>query len=285
MSLLGSTPEPVDPGTSQPGTFDPSTFLDAGGAFKEGVNWEEALAPLGADVSPGHISKYKNLGDFFKGHANVVKLATGKNQGLVPPASAEDTAGIQAWREGLGVPSSSAEYQIEAPEGLPEGVEFDRKAVEPYLELLHKHHATPELVQDLINLDATTKAALSEQMGAQSSLEADKAVQAEHEALKGEFGAGLPEVISRASRAAIAIGIDPKDGGLFNTAERVKSFNLLADKLGEDNLPNSIQDASKAKQDQAMGIMQNKPGFEELSKRYYAGDEEVNRMVQAGLNT
>lgn len=282
MSLLDSSPDaPASP--DAPTSFDPSTFLDEGGVFKEGVNWEQALAPLGADVSPGHISKYKNLGDFFKGHANVVKLATGKNQGLVPPTSAEDTAGIQAWREGLGVPSSSSEYEISAPEGLPEGVEFDREAVEPYLEILHKHHATPELVQDLINLDAKTKAGLAEQMGVQSSLEADKAVQAEHEALKGEFGAGLPEVLSRASRAAIAIGIDPKDGGLFNTAERVKSFNLLADKLGEDNLPNSVQDAAKTKQAQAMGIMQNKPGFEELSKRYYAGDEEVNRMVQAGL--
>jgi hypothetical protein len=137
-------------------------------------------------------------------------------------------------------------------------------------------------VQELVNLDATTKAALTEQLSSQQQLEADKAMEAEQQSLKAEFGAGLPEVLSQAARAAIAIGLDPKDN-LFSTAKNVKAFNDLASKLGEDNLPNSVKDQQKANHDQAMGIMQNKPGYEELSKRYYAGDEEVAKMVQSAL--
>ncbi len=281
MSLLDNEGGEQPLHTEPTGTFTPSSILGEDGTFKADANWKEALEPLGLGENAGAFNKYKSLGDFFKGHHNAVKLATGKTQGLVPPTDDSDEAAVAAWRKGLGVPDSVDGYDIKAPEDLPEGVEFSPEAVKPYLDLLHKHHASPALVQELVNLNIMETGRQAGDAAHNAELAQAQQLEEEGKKLSQEFGATLPTVIDKAKRAAAAIGLDPASNPIFNSADNVKAFAKLADLVGEDALPNDLRSASQARYSEAQDIMTNpqNPKYE----LYYQGDESVNRLVQEGL--
>lgn len=244
------------------------------------AQWTQVLDSLGADAKPSIFTKYKNLGDFMKGVGELNKLASGKPHGVVPPTSADDP-NVKAWREALGVPDTVDGYGVVKPDDLPENVPWDDGQIGAFLDVLHRHHAPPGLVKELLstNLQLTGESVTQAMREQERSDEAS--LKAEHTKLMDEHGSSLPTVLDKAKRAAAAIGLDPANNPLFNSAENVNAFAKIAEMVGEDALPATITDRVTQNYEEAQRIMTD-PTHPKY-RLYYEGDERVNAEVREGL--
>ncbi len=250
--------------------------LHEGGVYKEGLDWQKALTPLGLEDQHGLFSKYKNVGETLKGMGGLSKLAGGKAEGLKFPTDPEDAATVAAWRAGVGAPETVEGYNLEAPGELPEGMEWDSEAASEYASVLHKHHASPALVSELLAMNANMASEQFNLQNVDSTNAAAAALEEQSQLLTAEFGASLPGVMKKAARAAIAADLDPASS-LFNTAANVKAFAKYADLIGEDNLPMNTADVHQSAQHEADAIMRDKSHPDNAA--YYAGDKAVFAKV------
>lgn len=270
-------PTPAPKTETPPASFDLSKIADEKGNFKSDVNWGEVLKPLGLEDQAASISKYKTLPDLLKGHGHLSKML-GKNPTAVP-TDFSDEAAVEKFRKALGVPEDPTGYGVKPPEQLPEGVQWDEGELSKYLDVLHKGNATPELVQQLVQLKVESEAERYRQATIEAEREAEAHTQLESTKLKEEFGATLPATLDRARRAAIAVGLDPASN-LFSTAENVKAFAKMADYIGEDQLPNTARDAHVAAYEEANRIMTD-PTHPDYSRFHAGEDSVVSRVMQA----
>lgn len=272
-----AVPNPTDPPTE----FNLSDLTDDKGNFKPDINWGEALKPLGVEEQAGAFAKYKNVQEMFKGHGHLNILASGKQQGVRLPTDENDTEGIREFRKALGVPEDIAGYGIKKPDNVPDE-QWSDKNVQQYLNLLHKHNATPDMVKELIELNGSLTNGQSEEYQQEQQIQADKFAEEQKRLLTDEFGSTLSTVASVAHRAAQHFGIsDELKSQLVSTAEGVKLLHKMGQSVGEDNLPNDITSSAKAAADDAYQIMTN-PAHP-LHERYRAGDDFVVRKVAEGL--
>jgi hypothetical protein len=271
----GAEPTPTDAGGSDEPSLKFAELLgDDGNTFREDADF----ASLG-DYS-GFVSKYKSIPDMLEGVKNLSKLASGKSQGVVPPTPDSDSGTVEAWRKALGVPDTPEGYGVKKPDEIPEGIEWNEEQVGEYLTVLHKHHAPPALVKELLDANMALETQRLDKFQVDSQYQREEALVAEQKKLEDEFGLGTATVLKKAQKAAAAIGLDATKSPLFTSAENVKAFAKMADLVGEDQLPNDISDTRKVAYEEAMDIMN---GRHHLSESYYKGDPATVKKVTDGL--
>jgi hypothetical protein len=178
------------------------------------------------------FEKYNTAEALFGGFGNASQLAGTKRPSRPPADAAPEVleAHSTLMRELNGVPETAADYGIAKPDDMPDEM-WNGEYVNDIATVLHKHNASPELVQELVAMDATHAA----KMAAQSDAAQVEAFKAESAKLAKAFGSNLQQQVDRASRVATTLGLDPASNPMFKNADVVMAFAKMYDKIGEDN--------------------------------------------------
>jgi hypothetical protein len=255
-----------------------SDLLGEDGQFKADAPWKDVLTPLQVDQYESTFKKYKSPSDLLRamGHQTAM-LGVGGDKITVPGEDSPASV-VNAFREALGVPETPDGYGLEAPENLPEGIEWNEEQVKGITELLHKHNATPAMAKELIAFDLSNKAAQMAQFQEQQANQAAEQKTANMAQLKETWGNDTEANIGLAARMAIKEGIDPADPSLAHPAT-VKLLAKLAQMTSEDKLPINTGDHKMMNKTEAQAIMTDRghPDYE----RYHSGtDPALMRKVQ-----
>lgn len=277
-----TTPTPTDPGTPPSEPFSFANLVDDKGAFKSDLDWEKTLTPLGVQDQAGAFSKYKTVEELIKGHGNIQSLASGKTDGMVRlPKGEDDTQGLREFRKALGIPDEVSGYGVKKPDNVPDE-QWSQENVDQYLNLLHKHNASPSLVKELIDLNGNLTGLQTETFTREQEIQSEKFAEEQRSKLEQEHGSTLNAVADVAHRAAQHFGVsEDLKSELLSTAEGVNLLHKMGKSIGEDNLPNTLRSQAKAAKDEAMQIMTD-PNHPDHA-RYRQGDDFVVRKVAEGL--
>lgn len=190
------------------------------------------------------------------GMGNLANLAGKKGLEPLPKdAPAELVAERQALMRKLNnVPEKPEGYGIKKPDGVPDD-QWNGEYVGGILGVLHKHNASPELVQELTKFDGE----FSQKLRAGGEAAQAQALNKERETLKTEFGAEFGKKISLAARAAKTLGLDPENDPMFRTAAGVKAMLRVAEMVSEDRLVSGEggADFGKSDREKALDIVNN----------------------------
>lgn len=278
------TPDPTpapDPAAAPEPSPDPSPAPEPTPAglvgedftFKEG--WIDELGEEFEDGRPT-LSKYGDIKALAKSHISLQKMM-GERAGKLNPLTPESTPEeVSKFRKAFGVPEEAAGYGIKAPDNLPEGMQWNQEQADAYGEVLHKHHAPPAMVEELMAMNAQAEIQRQEQSEA-----AYDALVAEGTAeLKKDWGSDYDKNIADAQRGAATLGLDPK-GPFFNDPQIVKAMARMTGLVSESKLVTGHENPSLMDgPTRAQEIMNNPTN--PYYQRYYEGDEKVQAMV-AGL--
>jgi hypothetical protein len=232
-----------------------------------------------------HFSKYQTPLHALEHTLNLQQLLGKKADAVVIPgadASREEWAPVLAK---LGVPDSLEGYNLKVPDKLPEGVQINEDELKHFAGVAHEIGLTPQQVAKLQEYDIARAQKAGEGFQ-QQALELER-VEFEKQAklLEKEFGTG-PEAEKKqvlAERAALTFGFSPEDisGGnaLFRNAQFVSMLAKVGAAMPEDSLVSgdnaNTTGGMKAKAKDVINNPQNP-----LYKRYWDGDQDVQRQVQ-----
>ena len=132
-----------------------------------------------------------------------------------------------------GVPETPEGYGIKKPETLPDGVYWPEESVGAYAGIFHKHNASPELVKEILELHTKTlegaEVQIEQQITAQRTEEMGK--------LKTEFGDRTNQVLTKAMRGAMTLGLTEDEAKALGTsAASIKALAKVVDLVSEDRL-------------------------------------------------
>jgi hypothetical protein len=170
-----------------------------------------AEGTFGAESGIGKfLAKYPSMEAAESGMKNLNFIASSKR--LERPAADADEATLhnhkQMVRDYMGTPDNADGYGIKRPEDIPEAAWDDARS-SSYLDIMHEHNASPELVQALFAAQAQEvrdgAAALPEQM----SLERDRV----NGLITAEFGNETGEIMDSAKKAMSMLGLPIPDSG------------------------------------------------------------------------
>lgn len=152
------------------------------------------------------------------------------------------------------VPEKPDGYGIKKPDGVPDD-QWNPEYVGGVLGILHKHNASPELVQELTKFDGE----FASKLHAGGEAAQAQALTKERETLQTEFGAGLSAKLNLAARAAKTLGLDPDNDPMFRTAAGVKAMLKVAEMVSEDRLVSGEggADFGKSDREKALDIVNN----------------------------
>lgn len=226
------------------------------------------------------MERYPTVEAFLTGIANLQTLAGKK--GLAPlPANAP--AEVVAERNALlrsinGAPEKPDGYGIQRPQDIPETA-WDDAVVKKSAEVFHKYNATPQMVKELVAIQAeSTKQQIKAQEAytAQFFAAQDKAF---GEAVRAS-GESLEAASDLASRTALRLGIDPTTNPVFKNADLRMALVKAGRMIGEDKFVsgetkgNVISDYAAAAKD----IVSNKSNPEHAA--YWDGNHPMNKSVK-----
>lgn len=282
-TLLGGTGTPSEP----PRSPEPTGAEEKVGLGSIYSGEEGALNPDTLDKLPDEwkelkplFSKYKTEKDLAQGIKNLQYLAGKKGMDVLPDDAPQSVKDEQAalLRKINRVPETPEGYDVKKPEDLPEGVEWNEEAVKGYLDVLHKHNASPALVQELLKMDS--ERATMGQQGAEQQVQAQ--LTQEREALQEAWGAKFDEKLSLAQRGARAIGLDVNDPAVGNNSKLIQAMARVADMVSEDRLPSGDNGQSGAGDDRqkALDIVnnQNNPLYQAFHNQDDPRHEEAVRI-------
>lgn len=234
----GAPPSQGSPPAGDAGTSTP---------YYRGLYGEDGTIDKKAwDRLPEHLKGHKEA---FSQHgsmdalltytANLASLAGKK--GLAPlPANAPDHVKAERsklLREINGAPDKPEGYAVKRPEQVPEGMWSDEYA-NGVVGILHRHNASPDLVNELIGFDGNHAAKMLElaKTGKEQQETAHMAeqVKALETALPNQ--AERSKALTTARRAALTVGLDPDKNPIFKSADAVLAFAKLGSYLSEDKL-------------------------------------------------
>lgn len=268
-TLLADAP----PGGQGQGSSAGQGGQGAGGApvvqksFREG--W---IAP------DGHINKanYENLPERLKPYKDVFSrydtdeellaafghstTLNGK-KGLMPlPKDAPENVKAEfnaRLREIQGVPEKPEGYGIKKPDSLPEQL-WDGGYVDGVVKIAHKHNVPPAALQELIayGADYGTK------LNAQTEAAQVQGLAMGRKELETLWGAEMPKKLALAERAALSLGLDPKDPSQRDIFLHPKSIQALvkhAEAVSEDRLVNGQSPGAQSMnfRQQALDVVNN----------------------------
>jgi DNA-binding XRE family transcriptional regulator len=248
----------------------PTGLVGADGAFVEG--WMENL-PEELQPYQGTLGKFKDLPTFAKSYGELEKMMGGQ-AGKVSPITPESTPeDIAKYRKAMGVPEDVTGYDINAPEVLPEGMQWNQEQTDAYLGVMHEHNAPPAMVKALMDMKMAEETQRLEQGEA-----AHAAYVSEQTAeLKKEWGGDYDKNIALAKRGAATLGLDQK-GPYFNDPAIVKAMAKMAGLVSESKLVTGLENPelmdSKTRAQDVINNPQNP-----YHARYFEGDPDVTQMV------
>lgn len=191
----------------------------------------ESLPPH-LKIHKGTFAKYDTAEALFTGMANLIQLAGKKGLEALPPdalpeAKAERSA---LMRKLNNAPEKPEGYGVKKPDDVPDA-RWNGEYVNGVLGILHKHNASPELVQELIKADL----AFSTDIDAKSEAAQAQAFAKEQQALKETFGSDFGKKVDLAVRVAKSIGLDVNDP-MFRSAKVVMAMAKVGEMVSEDRL-------------------------------------------------
>lgn len=203
------------------------------------------------------FSKYNTIEALMHGMSNLGKLAGKKGLEPLPEGAPEELVAEQKLliKNLNKVPESIEGYGAKKPEEWPEGVPFDEEKLNKYLDLMHKHNASPELVNDLFKFNNEEILNAYKEQGANQETN----LQQEKKKLQEALGDNYKSSMRLATRAVDTLGLDKSDP-IFSTATGV----LLAAKLGEAMREDQLVSGSSAEphgmtdREKSLDIINNK---------------------------
>lgn len=235
-----------------------------GGAWFVGLYGADGkIDPKKFDALPDHLKahadtfkKYQTVEALLGGMGNLANLAGKKGLEPLPKdAPKELVEERQALMRKLNnVPEKPEGYGIKKPDGVPDA-QWNQEYVGGVLGILHKHNASPELVQELTKFDGEFATKLAQGGEAAQA----QAMTKERETLQTEFGVELPKKLGLAARAAKTLGLDPESDPMFRTAAGVKAMLKVAEMVSEDRLVSGEggADFGKGDREKALDIVNN----------------------------
>jgi hypothetical protein len=180
----------------------------------------------------GVFAKYQTVEALLGGMANLANLAGKKALAPLPEnATAEAKAERAALMRSLnGVPEKPEGYNVKRPADVPQEYWSDAY-VGGVLGILHKHNASPQLVQELIAFDT----GITKQNMAKAGQNEVQSLAAEQAALRKEFGPQYDDKLDLAQRAARTLGLQPDDP-LFRNHKMVVAMARVGEMISEDRL-------------------------------------------------
>ena len=253
-----------------------SGILGDDGSFAP--KWQEKL-PDGLKEYAPLAGQFNSLGGLFKALNDNMTAARAKATGVQPIGEQSTPEEIAAFRQAFGIPDQP--YTIEKPEKLPDGVEFDEGMAKQFGEFAHSINLTPAQVE---KIRAWHEGSLSQQFQARSlsqKAEMEQLIAGEKEELTKQFGAGLDSAVTKAARAAQALGLPADEMNPahdnFVGVRMLGAFARMADALGESRLPTVAATVNLGALDQARDIVRNPQN--PYHDRYVKGDTQVRAMV------
>jgi hypothetical protein len=178
------------------------------------------------------------------------------------------------------VPEKPEGYGIKKPDGVPDD-QWNPEYVGGILGVLHKHNASPELVQELTKFDGE----FASKLRAGGEAAQATALNKERETLKTEFGADFGKKINLAARAAKTLGLDPENDPMFRTAAGVKAMLKVAEMVSEDRLVSGEggADFGKSDREKALDIVNNPAN--PLHKAFHDADHPQHQAAVEARST
>jgi len=181
-----------------------------------------AFNPFNEDghLSSGHFGEDSTIGKFLGKYPSMEAAESGmKNLNYVAsqkrlerPAADADEATLhnhqQMVRDYMGTPDKSDGYGVKRPDDIPEEA-WDGARQDAYLEIMHKHNASPELVNELFGAQAQELRDGATQVPELTAAERDR-VNAE---ITKEFGADTGAAMDSAKKAMTMLGIELPESG------------------------------------------------------------------------
>jgi hypothetical protein len=138
--------------SATPAAPPPSNFfgdhVQKGGQFNEG--WTENLRAAGFERLATKAATAKDEATLFRMMDDTLGFVGKKATGVSYPKEGASDDDIAAFRRDAGVPESLDGYLLK-PDKLPDGVDWNDAAMQPYAEIFHKHHIPAAAAQELIS--------------------------------------------------------------------------------------------------------------------------------------
>jgi hypothetical protein len=265
---------------SPSGEPDANPFINNEGEFTN--NWLDSLKGDEYESMKPTLARFKNVQDMAKSVYHS-KQMIGKNvDSVLVPGEDSSPDEVSAYRQAIGVPDDIADYKLDAPEGVPEGMEFDQSVMDSFKEFAHTNNMPPAVAQQLVNMQmGLTTESMQAQEAQMQTFVAEQDAQ-----LKREWGGAYEKNITDAKLGARDLGIDlADDHPVFNEAWFVQAMKRHGNAVGEDSLKRGDADFLGANSDKMKGqdIINNpqNPAYQ----KYQDGDADTVRRVRAFLQS
>lgn len=217
---------PAEPPPPQP--WHSGLFADDSGKFAS--DWTTKLPDTLGEYR-AMAAQYPDLGTLLKSHRD--NMAAARSKGLkLPGEHATDDERQQfaaELRKVRGVPEAPDAYDIPAPEGLPEGLDW-KAATAEFRAVAHELGLTPQEAQRLAQFDQQRTAAAQAQQKAMR----DQIIAADQAEIRNRWGEQANAVLAEARQAAAeylpAEAFDPTNDQ-FVGIQAAEAFYQLAQKL------------------------------------------------------
>lgn len=247
------------------------------------------IDPKKFDALPDHLKahadtfrKYQTVEALLGGMGNLANLAGKKGLEPLPKDAPKELVDERQalMRKLNNVPEKPEGYGIKKPDGVPDD-QWNGEYVGGILGVLHKHNASPELVQELTKFDGDFAAKL--RTGGEAAQA--QAMTKERETLQTEFGVELPKKLGLAARAAKTLGLDPENDPMFRTAAGVKAMLKVAEMVSEDRLVSGDggADFGKGDREKALDIVNNPAN--PLHKAFHDADHPQHQAAVEARST
>lgn len=152
------------------------------------------------------------------------------------------------------VPEKPDGYGIKKPDGVPDD-QWNGEYVGGVLGILHKHNASPELVQELVKMDQD----FAGKLRAGGEAAQAETLKKEGEALRTAFGSDFDKKLGSAKRVAATLGLDVNDPAIGNSSKLIIALSKVADMVSEDKLVSGDggADFGKGDREKALDIVNN----------------------------
>lgn len=138
----------LQPQQQEPFAID--SIINNDGTFKEG--WTSSV-----EGGEG-LSKYKNINELIKGFVSANKLIGKKQEQLARPGADATDEQRKAWREHLGVPEKSEDYQV--PDEYKDTI--DAESFNEFAQFAYEHNIPADTMQELLRFQERYAAKINE---------------------------------------------------------------------------------------------------------------------------
>lgn len=224
---------PVDGATQESASDGGNT---SGGIFSEGFNfregWTDDLTGDEFAETRATLANYKDFPTMAKALVDNKRAATARTDGMVKlPGKDSSPEEVAAYHKAIGVPDSPADYKVQLPEKLPEGIDFPESTLNAFTEFAHKNGLSNEVVNKLLEFQATAAG----QELSQIQQEQEQAQQQAEQDLQRAWGPKYQQNDMLAKRAGATFGLDP-NSELMKNPEVRKAMAQVANAISEDSL-------------------------------------------------